>query len=223
MGPTPLTPRPRRSRGSVRRPASPAASSRSRACRSGAAAVRPSAGRRGSGPSRPGHGRTRGRRASGRGAQGGPRYDVILGNVASHSLSDTRGAHTPQGVHLPSSAHAGMGWIIGVALTAMAVRRQRDPSSRPRPARGRGADVRIMPPCRQGTGEVRWPRHPPGGWWLVLPTATAATRTSRGATGSDASAAPRSTCVRPNGPHRSSSRSGCGRLWSVPQWPPITS
>ncbi len=59
--------------------------------------------------------------------QGGPRYDVIMDNVASHSLSDTRRVLTPQGVHIPSSGHAGMGWIIAAALTAVFVRQQGSP------------------------------------------------------------------------------------------------
>ncbi len=58
---------------------------------------------------------------------GGPRYDVIMDNVASHSLSDTRRALTSQGVHVPSSGHAGMGWIITAALTALFARKQGSP------------------------------------------------------------------------------------------------
>lgn len=59
--------------------------------------------------------------------RGGPRYDVILDNVASHSLSDARRALTPHGVHIPSSGHAGMGWIIAAAFSAMFVRQQAKP------------------------------------------------------------------------------------------------
>lgn len=59
--------------------------------------------------------------------KGGPRYDVILDNVASHSLSETRRALTPEGVLLPSSGHAGMGWIIAAGLSAMFVRQQGKP------------------------------------------------------------------------------------------------
>ena len=59
--------------------------------------------------------------------RGGPRYDVIMDNVASHSLSDTRRALTPDGVLIPSSGHAGMGWIIAAALTAVFVRQQGKP------------------------------------------------------------------------------------------------
>jgi NADPH:quinone reductase-like Zn-dependent oxidoreductase len=59
--------------------------------------------------------------------QGGPRCDVIMDNVASHSLSATRRALTPDGILVPSSGHAGMGWIIGAALTAVFVRQQGKP------------------------------------------------------------------------------------------------
>lgn len=59
--------------------------------------------------------------------QGGPRYDVIIDNVGSHSLSDTRRALTSRGVHIPSSGHAGMAWIIAAALTAIFVRQQGKP------------------------------------------------------------------------------------------------
>lgn len=59
--------------------------------------------------------------------QEGRRYDVILDNVASHSLSRTRRALAPDGVHIPSSGHAGMGWIIAAALTAPFVHQQGKP------------------------------------------------------------------------------------------------
>jgi NADPH:quinone reductase-like Zn-dependent oxidoreductase len=59
--------------------------------------------------------------------QGGPRYDVIMDNVASHSLSETRRALTPEGIHVPSSGHSGMGWIIAAGLTAPFVRQQGGP------------------------------------------------------------------------------------------------
>jgi len=57
----------------------------------------------------------------------GLRYDVILDNVASHSLTETRRALKPDGLLLPSSGHAGMGWIIAAAFSAMVVRRQGAP------------------------------------------------------------------------------------------------
>ncbi|NTU72039.1 MAG: NAD(P)-dependent alcohol dehydrogenase [Coriobacteriia bacterium] len=59
--------------------------------------------------------------------QGSARYDVILDNVASHTLAQTRRALAPGGIHLPSSGHAGMGWIIAAALTAPFVKQQGAP------------------------------------------------------------------------------------------------
>jgi NADPH:quinone reductase-like Zn-dependent oxidoreductase len=59
--------------------------------------------------------------------QGGPRYDLIMDNVGSHSLSETRRALVPQGVHLPSSGHAGVGWVIAAALMSVFVRQQGSP------------------------------------------------------------------------------------------------
>ena len=56
--------------------------------------------------------------------RGSERYDVILDNVASHSLRDTHRVLTPDGLHVPSSGHAGMGWVIAAALTGIFVRRQ---------------------------------------------------------------------------------------------------
>lgn len=53
---------------------------------------------------------------------GGPRYDLILDNVASHSLSRTRRALKPHGKLLPSSGHAGMGWIIAASISSMFVK-----------------------------------------------------------------------------------------------------
>ena len=57
----------------------------------------------------------------------GPRYDVILDNVASHALSETRRALKPDGVLLPSSGHAGMGWVMAAAVSSMFVRQQGKP------------------------------------------------------------------------------------------------
>jgi NADPH:quinone reductase-like Zn-dependent oxidoreductase len=59
--------------------------------------------------------------------KGSERYHVILDNVASHSLTATRRALTPEGLLVPSSGHAGMGWIIAAGLQAMFVRRQGAP------------------------------------------------------------------------------------------------
>jgi len=59
--------------------------------------------------------------------QGGPRYDVIMDNVGSHSLTATRRALAPHGIHVPSTGHAGMGWIIAAAVTAIFVKQQGNP------------------------------------------------------------------------------------------------
>ena len=53
------------------------------------------------------------------------RYDLILDNVANHSLSDCRGVLTPpQGTHIPNSGHAGMGYIIKALVASLFVRQQ---------------------------------------------------------------------------------------------------
>ncbi|PKQ20100.1 MAG: NAD(P)-dependent alcohol dehydrogenase [Actinobacteria bacterium HGW-Actinobacteria-6] len=59
--------------------------------------------------------------------KGRARYDVVLDNVGSHSLSATRRVLTPNGLHVPSSGHAGMGWIIAASLTGIFVRQQAAP------------------------------------------------------------------------------------------------
>lgn len=58
---------------------------------------------------------------------GEARYDVILDNVASHSLAATRRVLTPTGILVPSSGHAGMGWIIAAALAAVVLPQQGAP------------------------------------------------------------------------------------------------
>jgi NADPH:quinone reductase-like Zn-dependent oxidoreductase len=59
--------------------------------------------------------------------KGVARYDVIMDNVGSHSLSATRRALTPTGVHIPNSGHAGMGWVIAASLAGIFVRQQAAP------------------------------------------------------------------------------------------------
>jgi NADPH:quinone reductase-like Zn-dependent oxidoreductase len=56
--------------------------------------------------------------------KGDERYDVILDNVASHSLTSTRRALTADGILVPSSGHAGMGWVFAAAIQSMFVRQQ---------------------------------------------------------------------------------------------------
>lgn len=55
---------------------------------------------------------------------GEARYDVILDNVASHSLTATRRVLAPGGIHVPSSGHGGLGWLMRAAATALVVRSQ---------------------------------------------------------------------------------------------------
>ena len=56
--------------------------------------------------------------------QGGPRYDLILDNVANHTLSDCRRVLTPRGIHIPNSGHSGMPYIIKALVVSMFVRQQ---------------------------------------------------------------------------------------------------
>jgi NADPH:quinone reductase-like Zn-dependent oxidoreductase len=57
-------------------------------------------------------------------AQGGPRYDLILDNVANRSFSDLRRALTPQGMIIPNSGHGGMGYVVKAALLSVFMRQQ---------------------------------------------------------------------------------------------------
>ena len=52
--------------------------------------------------------------------QGGPRYDLILDNVANHSLSDLRRALTPKGILLPNSGSGGGRWFGPLGRIALA-------------------------------------------------------------------------------------------------------
>lgn len=59
--------------------------------------------------------------------RGGRRYDVIFDNVASHPLAEARRALLPGGVHIPSSGHGGMRWIIAASIVSVFVRQQGKP------------------------------------------------------------------------------------------------
>jgi NADPH:quinone reductase-like Zn-dependent oxidoreductase len=59
--------------------------------------------------------------------QGGQRYDLILDNVANHSLSDCRRALTPRGTLLPNSGHAGLGYVVEALIVSLFVRQQGRP------------------------------------------------------------------------------------------------
>jgi NADPH:quinone reductase-like Zn-dependent oxidoreductase len=48
--------------------------------------------------------------------QNGRRYDLILDNIASHSFSDLMRVLTPQGLVVPNSGHAGMGYVFKAFL-----------------------------------------------------------------------------------------------------------
>jgi NADPH:quinone reductase-like Zn-dependent oxidoreductase len=59
--------------------------------------------------------------------QGGQRYDLILDQVANHSLSDYRRVLTPQGTYVPNSGNSGLGYIIKAFLTSLFVSQQGRP------------------------------------------------------------------------------------------------
>ena len=56
--------------------------------------------------------------------QGGPRFDLILDNVGNRSFSDCRRALTPQGVLIPNTGHAGMGYVLAAMVRSVFVRQQ---------------------------------------------------------------------------------------------------
>jgi NADPH:quinone reductase-like Zn-dependent oxidoreductase len=55
------------------------------------------------------------------------RYDLILDQVANHSLSDYRRVLTPQGTYIPNSGQSGLGYIIKAFLTSLFVGQQGRP------------------------------------------------------------------------------------------------
>ena len=59
--------------------------------------------------------------------QGEARYDLILDNVASHSFAEYRRVLKTGGTLLPSSGHAGMGYIVKAFLRSLFVRQQGRP------------------------------------------------------------------------------------------------
>ena len=56
---------------------------------------------------------------------GGPRYDVILDNIGSHPFSEYRRALAPQGMVLPNTGHAGMGYVVKAFALSALLRQQR--------------------------------------------------------------------------------------------------
>jgi NADPH:quinone reductase-like Zn-dependent oxidoreductase len=59
--------------------------------------------------------------------QSGQRYDLILDQVANHSLSDCRRVLTPTGIHIPNSGHSGMGYVVKAFMVSLFVRQQGRP------------------------------------------------------------------------------------------------
>ena len=55
------------------------------------------------------------------------RYDLILDQVANHSLSDCRRVLTPQGTHLPNSGNGGLGYVLKAFVLSLFVRQQGRP------------------------------------------------------------------------------------------------
>ena len=56
--------------------------------------------------------------------QGGPLYDLILDQVANHSLADCRRALTPHGKHIPNSGEGGLSYVIKSNVQALFIRQQ---------------------------------------------------------------------------------------------------
>jgi NADPH:quinone reductase-like Zn-dependent oxidoreductase len=54
--------------------------------------------------------------------QGNRRYDLILDNVASRSFSELRRVLTPQGIIVPNSGHAGMGYVLKAFVLSLFTR-----------------------------------------------------------------------------------------------------
>ncbi len=59
--------------------------------------------------------------------QSGQHYDLILDNVGSHSFSDCRRALTPQGILVPNTGHAGMGYVYKALLLSLFMRQHGRP------------------------------------------------------------------------------------------------
>jgi NADPH:quinone reductase-like Zn-dependent oxidoreductase len=56
--------------------------------------------------------------------QGGQQYDLILDQVANHSLSEFRRVLTPGGIHIPNSGNGGLGYIINASISSLFYRQQ---------------------------------------------------------------------------------------------------
>jgi NADPH:quinone reductase-like Zn-dependent oxidoreductase len=51
--------------------------------------------------------------------QSGQRYDIILDQVANHSFSDLKRSLTPEGVLIPNSGNAGLGYVIKAFIRSL--------------------------------------------------------------------------------------------------------
>lgn len=56
--------------------------------------------------------------------QGGQKYDLIIDQVANHSLSACRRVLSPQGMHIPNSGNSGLGYIIKALISSLIIRQQ---------------------------------------------------------------------------------------------------
>jgi NADPH:quinone reductase-like Zn-dependent oxidoreductase len=56
--------------------------------------------------------------------KGGPRYDLILDNIANHSLTACWRALAPTGRHIPNSGHSGMPYILKALAASLFIRKQ---------------------------------------------------------------------------------------------------
>ena len=59
--------------------------------------------------------------------KGEKRYDLILDQAASHSLSEYRRVLTPRGVHIPNSGNSGLGYVINAFIQSIFLRQQGRP------------------------------------------------------------------------------------------------
>ena len=60
-------------------------------------------------------------------ARSGKSYDLILDNVANRSFSECRRALAPNGIHIPNSGRAGMGYVVRALVRSAFVRQQGRP------------------------------------------------------------------------------------------------
>ena len=70
----------------------------------------------------------------------GERYDMILDQVANHSFSDLKGALTPEGLHIPNSGSAGLGYVINAFIRSLYNKQQ----GRPFLATPNSDDLRVL-------------------------------------------------------------------------------